>query len=426
MPTMINPILGDYQNTVWSMTPEHLQGFFNRVNALPPAAESLTVAISPPARQTVGDVAVIGVRGTLLKTVPAVYRLWGLNVTGYGDIKNQIQDALADPAIKKITLAIESPGGMVAGGQEAAAAIAAANAVKPVTAVIEDLCCSGAYLLASQTGKIEANPNAIIGSIGVYSVFYDYSKMAEAEGIRAVVISSGPHKGMGVPGTVITDEQVAAYQGIIDGMAKSFKAAVQSGRQLTAEQVETVSTGQVWLSNEAKSFGLIDKITNLSTLKKGAKTMAENNTPETPAATVAAPLPPKTAATITQLKQAFPDHLAFAIEQCEAGASLLEAKAAFADLLTADNKALQEKVADAEQKLAVAKTPDGVPPISAGGEGGSSDGDFISLAKDRAEEKKITLAAAMSAIAAEQPKVYQAYLAAAARIKAPLKDKVGE
>jgi signal peptide peptidase SppA len=403
------------------MPPEHLQGFFKRVNALPPAAESLNVEISPPARQTVGDVAVISVRGTLLKTVPAVYRLWGLNVTGYNDITNQINEAAADPTVKKIRLSIESPGGQVAGVQEAADAIAAANAVKPVTAVIEDLCCSGAYYLASQAGKIEANPNAIIGSIGVYSVFYDTSKMAENEGIRAVVISSGPHKGMGVPGTSITDEQIAAYQGIIDGMAKSFKAAVQSGRQLTDEQIEAVSTGQVWLSPQAKSFGLIDKITNSTTLKKGAKTMAETN--ETPAATVAATQPPqKTAATITQLKQAFPNHLSFAIEQCEAGASLLEAKAAFADILTADNAALQAQVVEAGKK----SVPDGVPPIAAGGEGGSTAGDFITLAKERASEKNITLAAAMSAIASEQPKVYQAYRAVCTQIKTPLKDKDAE
>lgn len=51
---------------------------------------------------------------------------------------------------------------------------------------------------------------------------------------------------------------------------------------------------------------------------------------------------------VADLKAAFPNDAAFAIDQAAAGASVLEAKAAYADKLALENKALREKVTASE------------------------------------------------------------------------------
>ena len=117
-------------------------------------------------------------------------------------------------------------------------------------------------LLASQAGKISINPNGEAGSIGVYTVAVDSSKRAEELGFKVHVIKSGEHKGMGVPGTEITENQIAATQEIIDGMAANFKQAVSAGRKMSVADVEKIATGRTWLAEVAKKLNLVDEIVN--------------------------------------------------------------------------------------------------------------------------------------------------------------------
>ena len=151
--------------------------------------------------QITGGIATINIHGLLMKNPPGWLAWFGIETTDYNVIRQQLGEAVGNKDVQSIFLHIDSPGGTVAGVSEAAEAIANANKAKPVSAYIEDLGASGAYWLASQAGKILSNPNGEIGSIGVYTVYADFSKMAETEGVKVHVIRSGEHKGMGVIGT---------------------------------------------------------------------------------------------------------------------------------------------------------------------------------------------------------------------------------
>jgi signal peptide peptidase SppA len=180
-------------------------------------------------------------------------------------LRRDIRQAAADPNVGAIVLGIESPGGIVAGTDDLANDVRAANRQKPVVAHVDDLCCSAAYWVASQASAIYANsPLAIIGSIGTMLPVEDSSAAAEQAGVKVHVFKTGALKGAGIPGTAITEEHQAEYQKRVDGTQAHFDAAVRKGRGLSARELEAVRTGGTWDASEAVQLKLIDGIQPLS------------------------------------------------------------------------------------------------------------------------------------------------------------------
>lgn len=183
--------------------------------------------------------------------------------------RRAIRAAVADPKVGSILMVVDSPGGYVAGTQDLADDVAAANDQKPVVAYIEDLGASAAYWVASQAGKVYANSGAFVGSIGVFAVVQDSSKAAELAGVKVHLISTGPLKGAGADGTPVTDEMLAAWQVEVDATMAQFSGAVRGGRGMTAKQLDAVTTGGVWPAKESIGLGLIDGIRPLDAVIAG-------------------------------------------------------------------------------------------------------------------------------------------------------------
>lgn len=184
-------------------------------------------------------------------------------------VRKAIRQAAADPAVGSILLVIDSPGGYVAGTDDLARDVAAANEVKPVVAFIEDLGASAAYWVASQASKVYANSTAQVGSIGVFAVIEDTSKAAEVAGVTVHVLSTGPLKGAGVDGAPVTPEHLAAWQTEIDDTMAHFAAAVRKGRNMPAKAFAEVATGGTWIAAKAKDLGLIDGVRTLDATVAG-------------------------------------------------------------------------------------------------------------------------------------------------------------
>jgi signal peptide peptidase SppA len=200
-------------------------------------------------------IAVIRAAGTLMKQQSS------MGGTSTIQMRKDIRSAVADPDVAAILLAIDSPGGTVAGTADLAADVKAASRVKPVWAQVEDLGASAAYWLASQTDRITANAaTALVGSIGTVQVMYDMSAAAEKEGVRTLVFKTGPLKGMGAPGAPVTQEQQDHVQALIDQVQLSFDKAVRDGRNLSAKELAAVRHGGVLTAPAALDARLIDAI----------------------------------------------------------------------------------------------------------------------------------------------------------------------
>jgi signal peptide peptidase SppA len=201
------------------------------------------------------SIAVVRLAGMLMKSQSS------MGGTSTVQARRDIRQAAADPEAAGIMLAIDSPGGTVAGTYELARDIKAAAKSKPVWAHIEDLGASAAYWAASQAGRVTANsPIAQVGSIGTYQVIYDESAAAAGQGVKTLVFATGPLKGLGVPGSKITDEQAAHVQALVDDAQTAFDAAVKKGRGMTDKQLAAVRHGGVMLAPAALDAKLIDGI----------------------------------------------------------------------------------------------------------------------------------------------------------------------
>ncbi len=411
---MNNEILAEMAAHKWIMEPTALKVFMEKISTISSnLIASVSVQMPKKSLQINNGVARINISGILLKTVPGWVKLFGINATGYDEIIGQINEALNDSSVSAIELDVSSPGGMVAGVETAADSIFSADKIKPVTAVVEDLAASGAYWLASQARSITAGKTSEIGSIGVYSVYYDWSKFDEKMGIKTIVIRSGEHKGMGLD--AITDSQVAAVKEIIDGLAEQFTAAVARGRKKESAQVKELATGRLWLADDAIKLGLIDDIQmqkqkNVNQQIADAKNIQTNigdtimDDKEIQAKVDQAAEAAKTKAAsdekkrLADLKAAFPKDLAFAIEQFEAGATVTEAKAAYVEVL-------QRKIDEKE------KESQGAAPLQSGDSAVAGGENFVQLGKQMAKEQSIPLGQAYKNLAKERPELYAAYKA---------------
>lgn len=210
------------------------------------------------------SVAVIKAVGALMKQQSS------LGGTSTIQLRRDVRQAAADPRVSAILLAIDSPGGTVAGTADLAAEVAAARRKKPVWAHVDDLGASAAYWVASQADLVYANsPTALVGSIGTVMTVYDASKAAEREGVEVLVFATGPLKGAGTLGSAVSDEQRAYFQKLIEDSQAHFDAAVKAGRGMSQAQLAAVRTGGVFLAGEAVGLKLIDGVRPL------AKTLAE-------------------------------------------------------------------------------------------------------------------------------------------------------
>ena len=391
-------------------------------------AEARTAAREPA--KIVGRNAIIQINGKMMKQASSS---GGSSTVA---VRRQIRAAMNNADITGVALHIDSPGGTAAGTQDLADDVAALAAIKPVIAYVEDLGASAAYWVASQATHIATNRSGMVGSIGTYGVVYDMSGAAAMEGVKAYVVRAGQFKGMGTPGTEVSQEQLAELQRNVDALNSHFLSAVASGRGMSLDSVKTLADGRVHVGDEAKKMGLVDsvesfdaafaRLQSMTTKKRGAKMMADHITPESTVDTTAKEpsmsevVTPKVA-TSKEIKAACVGCSSdFVLAQLEAGATMDAVKDAWIEQLAADRDAEQAKSADLSAKLTEAESKAATPPKSGVTPIGSSQSQSVSAdpiaefaeAVKEKQSSGMDRQRAMSLVIAENPQLHQDYLTA--------------
>jgi len=233
---------------------EMLGGMFSAgvdVHAARQAAESRPLNVDVDENGT----AHFKVAGPIMKAVPWYFDALGIEATSTDELANAIHFADASEDVKRISLDIDSPGGTLSGLQELADAIYGAS--KPTSAYAGDLAASAAYWIGSQADEFSAGRGASIGSIGVYTVVEDISRLLANEGVEIHVISSGGVKGGMVDGIPLSKEVKADLQREIDEAADLFIENIERKR---GEFNRELASGKTWLAPTAKKYGLIDRV----------------------------------------------------------------------------------------------------------------------------------------------------------------------
>jgi signal peptide peptidase SppA len=210
-----------------------------------------------------GSVAIIPVYGVIEQHSDWFMEMFGgVSVDG---LRESLRAALADPDVMAVVLDVDSPGGTVAGVTELAAEIRAARGgAKPIVVNANALAASAAYWLASQADEVVATPSAQVGSIGVYAVHEDISRMLDEAGVTVTLVSAGPHKTEGNMFEPLSDEARADIQERVDATYTTFLADVAAGRRVAVSQVEMdFGGGRVFGAKKALAAGMIDRIETL-------------------------------------------------------------------------------------------------------------------------------------------------------------------
>lgn len=211
-----------------------------------------------------GAVAVVPVYGTLTQRGGGgLFEMYFGGTTTEG-LTAAVRQLVGDETIKAIVLDIDSPGGTVGGMQEAADELFKMRGAKPIIAVADPLAASAAYWIASSANEIVVSPSSQVGSIGVFAVHEDISKMAEDIGIKVTLISAGKYKTEGNEFEPLTDEAREAIQKRVNEYYGAFVAGVARGRGVTPAAVRGgFGEGRVVGAKEAVAEGMADRIGTL-------------------------------------------------------------------------------------------------------------------------------------------------------------------
>lgn len=238
-----------------------------------------------PYRRTPDGIAVITVTGSLINRGAWVGSNSG--ETSYEGIKHQVATAAADPRARAILMDIESPGGEAVGAFEAASAIRAAAAKKPVTAIINGMAASAAYALASGATKIVTTPTGIAGSIGVVMMHADYSRFLDRKGITPTLIFAGAHKVDGNPLQPLPNNVRSDLQKEVDQFYEMFVQTVAAGRRGLSPDAIRSTEARTFIGEDAVAAGLADSVSTfeevMAEISRGSH---GRNDPSTPKGTI--------------------------------------------------------------------------------------------------------------------------------------------
>lgn len=191
-------------------------------------------------------------------------------------LRQAMEDAGSDPAVRAIVLEIVSPGGEVTASEDLYYQILKLRETKPVVASVNEIAASGAYYIAAAADPIYAKPGSTVGNIGVISI------LPETDLVDEELYTTGPFKLSG--GT----EMEAIRQ--MELLKESFLAAILAQREDRLQVgPEVLSRGEVYLGLQAQRMGLVDEIGSLGDAIAAAAGMArlrsyevEDRTPALP------------------------------------------------------------------------------------------------------------------------------------------------
>lgn len=227
----------------------HLAG--SSAPAPAPASAPIRTSAYPP------TTAVIPIHGTLVHRGSMSTPSGGL--LSYSSIEHQLRSALSDTDIQSIVLDIDSPGGEVSGAFDLAELIYAHRSTKPITAIINDLGTSAAYLLASAASSISATVTAQIGSIGVIMVHADKSEANSKAGVKYTTIYAGQHKADFSPNSPLSESALAEAQARVNEVYSLFLSRVSKYTGIDTSALRKTEA-RVYGADAALSLGLIHSI----------------------------------------------------------------------------------------------------------------------------------------------------------------------
>lgn len=209
--------------------------------------------------EVVNNTLLIPIKGVLLHDFGYQLCDWA---TGYIYIQKAFERGMADPAVQRIAMVINSGGGEVAGCFDAVDRVYAMRGQKPVVALVNEHAYSAAFAWASVADQIIMPRTGGVGSVGVVTSHWNMEKALADNGYEITLIFAGDHKVDGNPYERLPEAVKNRMQARIDGLYDIFvsttarnlsldEQAVRDTQALTYSADQAVAVG---FAHEVRAF----------------------------------------------------------------------------------------------------------------------------------------------------------------------------
>lgn len=196
----------------------------------------------------------------------------GIESEGFGKLLRRVGN---DSSIKGVIVRIDSPGGESYASDELWRAMNQLGRKKPVVISMSDAAASGGYYMAMTGDPIVAYPGTLTGSIGVVFGKPNLHGLYDKLGLDKNIIARGHFATLDSDDKPLDEEGRQKLRQGIDDNYRAFVTKVAAARKRKFEEVEPLAQGRVWLGDQAKNNGLVDRLggfdTALELIKERAK-----------------------------------------------------------------------------------------------------------------------------------------------------------
>ncbi len=206
-----------------------------------------------------GDVVKTSARHTALVDLEGV--IASNSETSADDIVSALESAFEDSRTAGIVLKINSPGGSpVQSGiiYDEIRRLRGKYPNIPLYAVVEEVCASGGYYVASAADGIYVDKASLVGSIGVLMDGFGFVGTMNRLGVERRLITAGDKKGFLDSFSPMSDEARAHAQKMLDEIHQQFIEVVRKGRGGRLGNDPDLFSGLVWTGARSVELGLAD------------------------------------------------------------------------------------------------------------------------------------------------------------------------
>jgi protease-4 len=128
----------------------------------------------------------------------------------------------------------------------------------PMYAVVEDVCASGGYYIASAADRIYVDKASLVGSIGVLLDQFGFVETLEKLGVERRVLSAGENKAFLDPFSPLEPRHVEHAKALLGEIHLQFIDVVRKGRGKRLKESPELFSGLIWTGAKSIELGLTD------------------------------------------------------------------------------------------------------------------------------------------------------------------------
>lgn len=182
-----------------------------------------------------------------------------------------LNKAFSDPGSAAVVLRIDSPGGSpVQAGiiVDEILRLKRGYPDKPLYVVVDEICASGGYYIASAADRIYVNKASIVGSVGVLMDSFGFTGTMEKLGVERRLMTAGENKGFLDPFSPQSDKHKEHAQAMLNEIHQQFISVVRAGRGKRLKETPETFSGLYWTGAKAVEMGLADGFGTVDTVAR--------------------------------------------------------------------------------------------------------------------------------------------------------------